>query len=79
MPPMQPGQRYVCVNSRCRSEIEVVRPSFDSSGNPRCACGAEMKKPYSTPVLRRIHNQPPEFGFVDKKRRAAWPRASQLC
>jgi len=38
-----------------------------------------MKKPYSTPVLRRIHKQPPEFGFVDKKKRAVWPKASELC
>jgi len=79
MPPTQAGRRYVCVNFPCRCEIELVRPPFDRGANPRCACGAEMKKPFSAPVLRRIHKQPPEFGFVDQKRRVAWPKASQLC
>jgi hypothetical protein len=79
MPPMKPGQRYVCVNPLCRSEIEVIYPSMETSANPKCACGAEMKKPYTTPVFRRLRDQPPEFGFVEKKRRALWPSAALPC
>jgi len=67
---MKSRQRYVCINPLCRSEIEVIRASLETSANPNCSCGAEMKKPYNTPVFRRIHYQPPEFGFVEKKK--AW-------
>ncbi len=76
---MKPGQRYVCINPLCRSEIEVIRGSEETSANPKCSCGAEMKKPYTTPIFRRIHHQPTEFGFVEKKRRGAWPTAAVLC
>ncbi len=51
---MQTGQRYRCQNEDCRAEIEVRKASIEGSSNPRCCCGAEMKKVYSEPVLREL-------------------------
>ena len=51
---MQSGQRYRCQNVKCRAEIEVKKASIEGSSNPRCCCGAEMKKVYSKPVLREL-------------------------
>ena len=76
--PMKLGQRYVCTNPLCRAEIEVTRASLDVA-NPKCACGAEMKKPYSTPIFRRLDVRPAVFGFVEKKRRADWPQNTLVC
>jgi hypothetical protein len=77
--PPKPGQHYVCVNPLCRSEIQVIRPSMETSANPECSCGAEMKKPYRTPVFRLLYNQPPEFGFLERKRRGSWPMPLLPC
>jgi hypothetical protein len=49
---MRAGQRYRCQNLDCRAEIEVNKDSQEGHENPRCCCGAEMKKVYSNPVLR---------------------------
>ena len=46
------GQRYRCPNVECGAEIEVKKASIEGRSNPRCCCGAEMKKPYTQPVLR---------------------------
>jgi hypothetical protein len=45
---MKKNERYRCVNSKCRCEIEVVKDSSDATSvrNPRCACGQDMKKMY---------------------------------
>ena len=52
---MTEGQVYHCQNSACDAEILVTKASsLEASANPRCACGAEMKKPYSPPVLRLL-------------------------
>ncbi len=68
---MEHLQHYVCVNPRCRCEVAVLRPSIDKRGNFKCACGREMKKPYSEPIFHEFPSQPPEFGFVKKKKRGA--------
>jgi hypothetical protein len=65
------GQRYICQNPLCRSEIEVTRASAEASGNPICCCGAEMKKPYTSPVFRELSEQPVVFAFVQKKKHGA--------
>ena len=45
--------RYVCSSSTCRREIEIETSSGHvSSQNPVCACGATLKKAYSTPTLK---------------------------
>jgi hypothetical protein len=49
---MTEGQVYHCQNRVCGSEIVVTKASLEASANPRCCCGAEMKKPYTPPVLR---------------------------
>lgn len=55
---MRKGQVYRCQNPNCRAEIQVARDSIESSSNPRCCCGAEMKKPYVAPTLRVLHPAP---------------------
>lgn len=52
---LQKGQRYRCQNRECAAEIEVTKNSVEGAWNPKCCCGAEMKKPYSKPVLRTFH------------------------
>ena len=51
-PSMRKGQRYHCQNTECGSEIEVTKESAaEGAANPRCACGAEMKKAYVKPSV----------------------------
>ena len=52
--PLIVGQVYKCTNLICRGEVKIIRLSADGRQNPRCGCGAEMKKPYSPPVLREL-------------------------
>lgn len=51
---MTEGQLYCCRNCGC--EIKVIRASAEARGNPRCACGTPMKKPYRNPVLRELNS-----------------------
>lgn len=51
---MTEGQVYHCQNRDCDSEILVTKASREASANPRCSCGAEMKKPYNPPVFRLL-------------------------
>ena len=55
---MTEGQVYHCQNRDCDSEILVTKASLEISANPRCGCGAEMKKPYNPPVLRMLDPDP---------------------
>jgi len=48
------GQRYRCQNPKCQTEIEVTKDSSAGESNPRCFCGAEMKKAFTAPVLRTL-------------------------
>jgi hypothetical protein len=34
--------------------MEVTKARVETKANPRCFCGAEMKKPYSPPVIRKL-------------------------
>jgi hypothetical protein len=45
------GQVFRCQNRDCGCEIRVLRTSINAPANPRCCCGAEMKKPYRKPVF----------------------------
>jgi hypothetical protein len=47
---MAEDQVFRCQNPACRCEIRVLRESIAGAANPRCTCGAEMKKPYSKPI-----------------------------
>jgi hypothetical protein len=53
---MTEGQIYRCLNRDCGCEIKVIRSSIESNANPRCCCGAEMKKPYKKPALRMLNS-----------------------
>ena len=52
---MAQGQVYRCQNRECGWEIRVIKKaSVKTNSNPRCCCGAEMKKPYTQPALRSL-------------------------
>ncbi len=51
---MTKGQVYHCQNRACDAEILVTKASLEASANPRCSCGAEMKRPYYPPVSRLL-------------------------
>ncbi len=53
---MTEGQVYRCQNRDCGCEVKVIKPSIESNSNPRCSCGAVMKKPYKEPVLRTLNS-----------------------
>lgn len=49
---IQKGERWVCQNDACASEILVVTSSgLPGKENPRCSCGSIMKKPYTRPEV----------------------------
>ena len=48
------GQIFRCQNRDCGCEIRVLRTSMNARTNPRCCCGAEMKKPYRKPAFRSL-------------------------
>jgi len=51
---MKPGERWHCTNSACRLEVVVDSQGSIEGNNPRCACGAVMKKEYASPVFRYL-------------------------
>ena len=51
---MKPGERWHCTNGACHVEVVVDSRESIEGTNPRCACGAEMKKEYSSPVFRYL-------------------------
>lgn len=40
-----------CTNPACGCEVLVERGASKDGNNPRCSCGAAMKKTYVSPVL----------------------------
>jgi hypothetical protein len=57
---IQKGERWLCQNNACGSEILVVESSrLRNDENPRCACGSIMKKPYVSPEVS-VFNAPTE-------------------
>lgn len=51
---MTEGQIFRCQNRDCGCEVRVLRTSMNAHGNPRCCCGAGMKKPYRKPAFRSL-------------------------
>lgn len=75
---MRAGQHYRCQNPVCRAEIEVLKDSVEGTSNPRCCCGAEMKKPYSKPVLQRLHKDAPAVAaFLEHQKQKKYPCEAQ--
>lgn len=48
---MRLGDRWRCSNGNCKCEVVVECPGKIEGVNPRCACGAPMKKAYTPPRL----------------------------
>jgi len=67
---LRKGQRYRCQNLECTAEIEVTKDSVEGSSNPRCCCGAAMKKPYTKPVLRMLDEDKAALPELFVRRRA---------
>jgi hypothetical protein len=51
---MKSGERWHCTNSACQLEVVVDSQGSVEGNNPRCACGALMKKKYIPPVFRYL-------------------------
>ncbi|HTQ58634.1 MAG TPA: hypothetical protein VMI32_00295 [Candidatus Solibacter sp.] len=48
---MRFGELWHCTNPACHCEILVQSDSVSDGSNPRCVCGAPMKKKYVPPHL----------------------------
>ena len=57
---MKTEDRWHCTNSACGCEVRVERGGTVEGENPRCSCGAAMKKKYAPPVLRHLDFLPLE-------------------
>ena len=48
---MKTGERWHCTDQACQCQILVETGGQIEGLNPRCACGASMKKKYTSPAL----------------------------
>jgi hypothetical protein len=48
---MKKEDRWRCTNPACGCEVLVETSGSADGENPRCSCGAAMKKRYASPVL----------------------------
>lgn len=48
---MHPGERWHCTNPSCRCTVLVEAGTPQEGENPRCSCGAVMKKEFKSPVF----------------------------
>jgi hypothetical protein len=48
---MKTEDRWHCTNPACGCEVLVESSASEEGKNPRCSCGAEMKKRYASPAL----------------------------
>jgi hypothetical protein len=48
---MKSEDRWHCTNPACGCEVLVERSGSADGKNPRCSCGATMKKRYVSPAL----------------------------
>jgi hypothetical protein len=48
---MKTEDRWHCTNPACGCEVLVETTGTIDGENPRCSCGAAMKKKYVSPVL----------------------------
>jgi len=51
---MRLGDTWNCTNPGCQAKILVQAESRGDGINPRCSCGALMKKKYTSPVFRYL-------------------------
>ena len=48
---MKTGEQWHCINPAYHCEVLVQSNSIVDRSNPRCVCGAPMKKKYAPPSL----------------------------
>ena len=48
---MKSDDRWHCTSPVCGCEVLVEHSGSENGKNPRCSCGAAMKKRYVSPVL----------------------------
>lgn len=48
---MHPGERWHCTNLSCHCTLLVETGTSQEGENPRCSCGAVMKKEFKSPVF----------------------------
>jgi len=48
---MKTKERWHCSDAACACEVIVETSGEVEGNNPRCACGAAMKKKYAAPAL----------------------------
>ena len=51
---MRSGDTWHCTNLSCHAAVLVQTESQSEGVNPRCSCGAPMKKKYKSPVFRYL-------------------------
>ena len=51
---MHSGEHWHCTNRVCGCSIVVESETPNEGVNPRCSCGALMKKEYKSPVFRYL-------------------------
>lgn len=51
---MESGERWHCMNPACRKEAVIDSSEGTAGSNPRCSCGAVMKREYAPPVFRYL-------------------------
>jgi hypothetical protein len=51
---MKTEDRWHCTNPTCGCEVLVERGGTAERENPRCSCGAAMKKRYAAPLLAHL-------------------------
>ena len=51
---MHPGETWLCTNPICQGSVVVKSETCAEGSNPRCSCGAPMKKKYTPPVFRYL-------------------------
>lgn len=63
---MHSGETWLCTNTACQGSVVVKTGTYAEGSNPRCSCGARMKKKYTPPVFRYL-----DFLRVDEEAIAA--------
>lgn len=51
---MRSGETWLCTNPACQGSVVVKSGTYTEGTNPRCSCGARMKKKYTSPVFRYL-------------------------
>jgi hypothetical protein len=64
---LQKGQVFRCQNKQCSAEMQITKDSIEGESNPKCCCGAEMKKAWTTPLLTRLEETPELLDLFKRK------------